>query len=77
MRSASAVSHHTSNSPTLAPASAMAGSTAASGAAMAKSAMASGQSRISVIARRRGWRGRQRSAMSEPVIVPMPKAAKT
>ena len=77
MRSASAVSHHTSKSATQPPASDMAGSATTSGAPAANSAMPTGQSRMSVIARRRGWRGRQRSAISEPAIVPAPNAANT
>ena len=76
IRSASAVSHQTENSAIPLPATTIAGSTNASGAPAANGTTAAGHSRISVIAMRIGWRGRQRNATSEPATVPAPSAAR-
>jgi hypothetical protein len=54
IRSASAVSHHTSKGASAPPASAIAGRTTASGAPTANSAIATGQISTKVIPRRSG-----------------------
>ena len=71
---ASVVSHEMSNIAKPKPTSTNSGATTDSGGPSANSANAAGQTAAEPIAKRIGWRGRQRSPTNEPMTVPAPSA---
>ncbi len=77
IRSASAVSHQMSNSARPIPAIRFAGYIMTSVTPAAYTICASGRTPKQIIARRIGYSGRHRIAISDPMIVPAPSTAAT